>query len=273
MTYVPPRLRQVIELHIYRNYAVEGLGESPLILGIDGPPGEGKTFAISAVVQSVGIREHLISSGQLESPHSGKPAELIRDSYLSAGSSSTGVGIKGSVLIINDIDGGIGDWGPNVQYTVNRQNASVELMNLCDKPTIVEGVRTPRIPIIVTGNDFSVLYAPLIRSGRMRRFTWIPTLEEKVAIVSEMLPSGARHHAPSLVERHQAAPVSFFADVVSFAKDQLVISALNHRGFESAIDAARDGIYPQVDEALTVDMLDLTAVQLEKQHHNQSHLS
>ena len=58
--------------------------------------------------------------------------------------------------------------------TVNNQIVCSTLMAMCDDPTRVsigEGHRKEklniRIPIIVTGNDFSVLFAPLIRDGRM----------------------------------------------------------------------------------------------------------
>jgi hypothetical protein len=40
----------------------------------------------------------------------------------------------------------------------------------------------PRVPIIATGNDFSTLYAPLIRDGRMDKFYWSPTFEDRVGV-------------------------------------------------------------------------------------------
>lgn len=63
--------------------------------------------------------------------------------------------------------------------TVNNQIVVGTLMNLSDNPTRVstgqkwrESDVTHRVPIIVTGNDFSTLYAPLIRDGRMEKFYW-----------------------------------------------------------------------------------------------------
>lgn len=63
--------------------------------------------------------------------------------------------------------------------TVNNQIVVGTLMNLCDNPTRVsigqdwrESDITQRVPVIVTGNDFSTLYAPLIRDGRMEKFYW-----------------------------------------------------------------------------------------------------
>lgn len=67
----------------------------------------------------------------------------------------------------------------NTQMTVNNQIVVGTLMNLSDNPTRVsvgqdwrEADVTNRIPIIVTGNDFSTIYAPLIRDGRMDKFYW-----------------------------------------------------------------------------------------------------
>lgn len=63
--------------------------------------------------------------------------------------------------------------------TVNNQIVVGTLMNLADNPTRVsvgqdwrESDMTNRVPIIVTGNDFSTIYAPLIRDGRMEKFYW-----------------------------------------------------------------------------------------------------
>ena len=67
----------------------------------------------------------------------------------------------------------------NTQVTVNNQIVAGTLMNLADNPNRVsigqdwrEADITNRIPIILTGNDFSTIYAPLIRDGRMEKFYW-----------------------------------------------------------------------------------------------------
>jgi len=33
-----------------------------------------------------------------------------------------------------------------------------------------------------TGNDFSTLYAPLVRDGRMEKFYWNPTREDRIGV-------------------------------------------------------------------------------------------
>jgi hypothetical protein len=243
-----------------------------LILGIDGPPGEGKTFAVAGVAESSSVETVMVSGGQLESPHSGKPAELIRDAYRIAGGLLTSGRAAGAVVVINDIDGGIGDWGPTVQYTVNRQNVITELMHLCDHPETVEGTSTPRVPIIVTGNDFSKLYGPLIRAGRFRRFTWVPTLPEKVAVVGGILPVDLAARAADLVHLHPEQPVSFFADVITFAQDRTIMRAVRQRGFDAAVAAARAGSFPRIDAAITFELLKETSQGLLRDQATQNHL-
>jgi hypothetical protein len=91
-------------------------------------------------------------------------------------------------LFINDLDAGAGRLGGTTQYTVNNQMVNATLMNIADNPTNVQlpGMynkeENPRVPIIVTGNDFSTLYAPLIRDGRMEKFYWSPTREDRIGV-------------------------------------------------------------------------------------------
>lgn len=43
-----------------------------------------------------------------------------------------------------------------------------------------------RTPIVVTGNDFSRMFAPLIRDGRMTKFYWKPSRDDLVNILWTM---------------------------------------------------------------------------------------
>merc|ERR1712087_820095 len=88
----------------------------------------------------------------------------------------------------------MGRMGGTTQYTVNNQMVNATLMNIADNPTNVQLPGTynneeiPRVPIICTGNDFSTLYAPLIRDGRMEKFYWNPTR----GTASESAPESSR---------------------------------------------------------------------------------
>jgi ATP-dependent 26S proteasome regulatory subunit len=128
----------------------------------------------------------MMSAGELESGNAGEPAKLIRQRYREA----SDVIKKGKMcaLFINDLDAGAGRMGGTTQYTVNNQMVNATLMNIADNPTNVQlpGIYNkdtiPRVPIVVTGNDFSTLYAPLIRDGRMEKFYWAPTREDRIGV-------------------------------------------------------------------------------------------
>jgi ATP-dependent 26S proteasome regulatory subunit len=164
--------------HIVKNYLAHILTiKIPLILGIWGGKGQGKTFQTELIFRAMGVEPVIMSAGELESEKAGEPGRLIRDRYRTASQVIQNQG-KMSVLMINDLDAGVGRFG-NTQMTVNNQIVIGTLMNLADNPTRVsigqkwrESDVTHRVPIIVTGNDFSTLYAPLIRDGRMEKFYW-----------------------------------------------------------------------------------------------------
>lgn len=80
-------------------------------------------------------------------------------------------------------------WAENTQMTVNNQMVVGTLMNLADNPTRVsigqewrESDIVSRVPIIVTGNDLSTVWAPLIRDGRMDKFYWYLQLQHHLFV-------------------------------------------------------------------------------------------
>ena len=183
--YIPQRFKKQIALHIAKNLLTEN-DNVPLILGIHGPSGFGKTFQCEHVLREMGVKAFLLSGGQLESHRAGEPAQMIRNLYLRASKEIDEKKCRYAVILINDIDTGVGNWGELVQYTTNRQMVFGELMHLVDYPNRVENIPTNRIPIILTGNDFTRLHEPLVRAGRMTSFEWIPETEEMIKIISRI---------------------------------------------------------------------------------------
>eukprot|EP00882_Tetradesmus_deserticola_P034126 GHRQ01039046.1.p1 GENE.GHRQ01039046.1~~GHRQ01039046.1.p1 ORF type:complete len:312 (+),score=107.21 GHRQ01039046.1:2-937(+) len=187
-------------MHITKNYladqgAISASTKVPLIMGIWGLKGCGKTFQTELAFKKLGVEPIVMSAGELESETAGQPGRLIRERYRKAAELSRTRG-KLSCLVINDLDAGIGRFG-NTQVTVNNQIVIGTLMNICDDPNRVsiganwrESDTIKRVPIIVTGNDFSTLYAPLIRDGRMEKFYWQPQREDIVNIVWQVRRAG-----------------------------------------------------------------------------------
>ncbi|CAL5426751.1 unnamed protein product [Camellia sinensis] len=184
--YIAPAFMDKLVVHITKNFMTLPNIKVPLILGIWGGKGQGKSFQCELVFAKMGISPIMMSAGELESGNAGEPAKLIRQRYREA----SDIIRKGKMccLFINDLDAGAGRMGGTTQYTVNNQMVNATLMNIADNPTNVQlpGMYNKednaRVPIIVTGNDFSTLYAPLIRDGRMEKFYWAPTREDRIGV-------------------------------------------------------------------------------------------
>ncbi|CAI0427256.1 unnamed protein product, partial [Linum tenue] len=178
--YIAPAFMDKVVVHITKNFLA--------LPNIKGGKGQGKSFQCELVFKKMGINPIMMSAGELESGNAGEPAKLIRQRYREAAD----IIRKGKMccLFINDLDAGAGRMGGTTQYTVNNQMVNATLMNIADNPTNVQlpgqynKEENPRVPIVVTGNDFSTLYAPLIRDGRMDKFYWAPTREDRIGVCS-----------------------------------------------------------------------------------------
>lgn len=214
--YVPPRFQAEVIAHVAGVYSSQS-DSFPLILGIFGSPGEGKTYMCEQVLLNYHVKRHIFSVSEFENESSGLPAKKLRETYDEAANNYRVHGVC-SVLMINDIDTAIGNWGGMYQYTVNTQHIIGELMQISD-PHANQG---QRIPIIITGNNFGSIYAPLKRSGRIGGFYW-QTNEDELA---EILRAGYRELTKDEISRlirelnSRAAarlsgtlPVSFFTSL------------------------------------------------------------
>ncbi|AFY30811.1 ribulose bisphosphate carboxylase small subunit [Calothrix sp. PCC 7507] len=237
--YIAPRFLDKLAVHITKNFLKLPGVRVPLILGIHGRKGEGKTFQCELVFEKMGIEVTLISGGELESPDAGDPARLIRLRYRETAEL---IKVRGKmcVLMINDLDAGAGRFDEGTQYTVNTQLVNATLMNIADNPTDVQlpgsydSTPLHRVPIIVTGNDFTTLYAPLIRDGRMEKFYWEPDRDDKVGIVGGIFePDGlSRKEVEQLVDTFPHQSIDFYSAVRSRIYDEQIRNYIHKVGFE-----------------------------------------
>ncbi|PKA51973.1 Ribulose bisphosphate carboxylase/oxygenase activase 2, chloroplastic [Apostasia shenzhenica] len=214
--YIAPVFMDKIVVHIVKNYMDLPNIRVPLILGIWGGKGQGKSFQCELVFIKMGINPIMMSAGELESGNAGEPAKLIRQRYREAAD----IIRKGKMccLFINDLDAGAGRMGSTTQYTVNNQMVNATLMNIADNPTSVQlpgqynKQDNPRVPIIVTGNDFSTLYAPLIRDGRMEKFYWAPTREDRIGVATGIFRTDnvPKEDIVKLVDTFPGQSIDFF---------------------------------------------------------------
>lgn len=246
--YVPTRFRRAVALHVIKNLMKVPV-PPPLILGIHGPSGDGKTFQCEEVLHEMGVKPFLISGGQLESDRAGTPAQLVRETYIEASRHITANKV-GAAVVINDIDTGVGNWGDKVQYTVNRQTVFGELMHLVDYPTVVATATTRRVPVIITGNDFTKLYEPLVRAGRMSSLKWAPTTDEKISIVCRILSELTPAQCTTLVTEleassHDSLPVAFYSHLRSVLLDDWLWNEVEHIDLGNAVKQVLSGLQPR----------------------------
>ncbi|CAA2967849.1 ribulose bisphosphate carboxylase oxygenase activase, chloroplastic [Olea europaea subsp. europaea] len=236
--YIAPIFMDKVVCHIVKNYIAHFLNTKvPLILGIWGGKGQGKTFQTELIFRAMGVEPVIMSAGELESERAGEPGKLIRERYRTASQVVQNQG-KMSCLMINDIDAGLGRFG-NTQMTVNNQIVVGTLMNISDNPTRVsigqvwrESDITHRIPIIFTGNDFSTLYAPLIRDGRMEKFYWQPTQEDIVNIVHKMYQKDGimKDEVDTIVKEFPNQALDFYGALRSRTFDRFILKWVDDVG-------------------------------------------
>lgn len=207
---VPDRFASEVTQHLFLNY-IECPGY-PLILGIFGRPGDGKTYQLRSLLGEALVGQYSVSAADLESDRAGQPGKLVLAEYISAARLIESG--KPAALIIDDVDTTVGEWAQNTG-TVNHQQVLAQLMHLADRPTSIERIGdVRRVPVFVTGNDPGKLYAPLRRPGRMHVMHWQPTHDELGHITSsifeEMLTP---EQVMSLVRRHAHQPIAFFAQL------------------------------------------------------------
>eukprot|EP00475_Leptophrys_vorax_P002963 TRINITY_DN11698_c0_g1_i1.p1 TRINITY_DN11698_c0_g1~~TRINITY_DN11698_c0_g1_i1.p1 ORF type:complete len:476 (-),score=51.50 TRINITY_DN11698_c0_g1_i1:164-1522(-) len=237
--YIAPAFMDKVVVHLAKNFMKLPNIKVPLILGVWGGKGQGKTFQMELIFSKLGINPIVMSAGELESGNAGEPAQLIRQRYREA----SDIIKKGKMcaLFINDLDAGAGRMGGTTQYTVNNQMVNATLMNIADNPTNVQlpGMYNkediPRVPIIVTGNDFSTLYAPLIRDGRMEKFYWAPTRDDRIGVAKGIfrLDGIPETDVVTLVDAFPGQSIDFFGALRARVYDDLVRDWVAETGIEN----------------------------------------
>merc|ERR1712164_180562 len=262
--YISPEFLEKMTIHIAKNFMELPKIKIPLILGIWGGKGQGKTFQTELGYKKLGISPIVMSAGELESGNAGEPAKLVRQRYREA----SDIIKKGKMcsLFINDLDAGAGRLNDSTQYTVNNQMVNATLMNIADNPTNVQlpGMYNtdsiPRVPIICTGNDFSTLYAPLIRDGRMEKFYWSPTRNDRIGVCMGIFQPDkiAREDVEKLVDAFPGQSIDFFGALRARVYDHKVREFVVAHGFENLgkqLVNRRDGKVQMEKPLITVNTL------------------
>ncbi|MDH2430413.1 AAA family ATPase [Sphaerisporangium sp. TRM90804] len=198
-----------VHLHLVATYG--DTGRWPVIMGVFGRAGDGKSIQLSAALERCSVEPLRLNAADLESGLAGEPGKHIARTYATA-SLALAKGVP-TALVLDDVDTTVGEWEQNTG-TVNHQQVLAELMHLADRPVDPARNFPRRVPVFVTGNNLSRLYPPLRRHGRMDAFAWRPRPQEVREVLYGMFMDVCDAASlDRLAEEFPGEPLSFFAGV------------------------------------------------------------
>ncbi len=156
------------------------------MLAIQGAPGVGKSYQTFKVLQAAGFAVIRESATKFQGKHEGDGRRLVIAEYERAIETARDRACASPAILIEDFDLSTAVQKEGVTYTVNSDLLNGFLMNLTDDVAMEFPDDPIRIPIFLTGNDFSLLYGPLKRHGRLDVFTWDPSIEDVHAILTDL---------------------------------------------------------------------------------------
>lgn len=179
--YVLSRFEEIVATHIIALYLEKGMDyKPPMYLAIMGEPGEGKTAQAIATCTQRGVYVFYISASALSGSHEEEASQKLELVYKKACEYRK----KNPVaIVIDDFHKSIVNDDDNKKRTINTDLLTGYMMNLAEHNGKLQ------IPIILTANNLSDVYAPLLRAGRADIFEWKPTIEEKREVVFNILSS------------------------------------------------------------------------------------
>lgn len=179
--FVPQRFEDTVASHVIAPYLEKNIFyKHPIYLAIMGEAGEGKTAQAIATCTQKGVYVIYVSASALSGSHENEAREKLQRIY----SYTLELRKKSLVaIVIDDFHKGIANEDENIKKTINTDVLIGYMMNIAEHNGAVH------IPIILTANDISKIYAPLLRTGRADKFFWKPRLGEKKEVVYKILCS------------------------------------------------------------------------------------
>lgn len=219
--FVPKRFMENVTFHIIAPYLKDRDYKPPIYLAIYGAPGEGKTSQAIATCTQKGFYVIYISASSLSGSHENEAKEKFQKIYDYA----VELMHKNLVaIIIDDFHKGIVNDDENTKKTINTNVLIGYMMNLA------EHNGTIHIPIILTANELSNVYAPLLRIGRADIFLWNPFPNEKkeiiYSIISSFVAERDNNKFEKFYKKYSNQNIAFFAQLKNqwrknIIKDQL----------------------------------------------------
>jgi hypothetical protein len=231
MTDIPERFRRRVLTHVISASCSDTY---PLILLIQGHPGDGKSYQAYNILKSSKFAAMRFSSAELSGTYESESVSRFKDYYCRAAESAETFPEALPVLLMEDFDLSPAGKRENNFYTVNSQLLAGFLMNLADDVSLCKMDTVRRIPIIVTGNDMSVVHGPLLRPGRVDVFTWQPTEQERAVMIHSALAGTVSpmdfKQAAKLARMFRDLPISAFSAALNFCLGNRAMQAAEANG-------------------------------------------
>jgi hypothetical protein len=148
-------------------------------------------------------------AGSTENAASEALSDLLRK--MVAYSQATGGRMAG---VLDDFHQSIvGTTDPKMGKTVNSGLLVNELQRIADPPRKYRSACGTPITLVFTGNDFSETAPSLFRDMRANRFTHVPTFEEKIHVIYNLLAPQTRdelHLVEKLVRTYRRQPIAYW---------------------------------------------------------------
>ena len=225
--WIADAFREMVLMHIIKNHLPQL--RPPLMLAVQGKKGEGKSMQVRAVCQAAGVYLIPLSGAALGGSEERAAVVKLESAYRFASAVSEATECM-VALLVDDFDLSVASAFDGVRVTVNTQLLNGFLMNLADDPNRCGQHETRRVPIILTGNNFTALYGPLTRHGRMNFYEWKPSLDERKAMVAAMfegvIADDEMVALDELVEAYRHQPLSFFAALKDDAANEAILDLL-----------------------------------------------
>lgn len=223
--YIPDSFKKVVLSHILKNGIAEAPEiawldlDFPLYLFVQGPKGEGKSSMIYQVCKGANKTPIQASASSLAGSTEKASVDAFLDVYNKASKANT-------VLLIDDFHLGIASKNKeeNVGTTANSDLLTGAMMNMADNYQSYcnqnHFMNVRRVPIFITVNSTTDIYAPLIRHGRADIYNWIPNLEEKRDIVKHIFEpyfedERQLNGIDNLVGKYKDQSIAFFKQLKS----------------------------------------------------------
>lgn len=269
--YIPDRFRNVILKHLILNYSKNINSFSPaLLLAIQGAKGEGKSFMIKKICEYYSIDYIPISGAELCGNLEGDSVKKLISEYESA-CIEAATNRKFYCIVIDDFHKSLAASNQdNINRTSNSETLIGRIMNLADNPYIHKN----RIPIILTGNNFTTIYAPLTRNSRMEIFDWVPNVEEKKKIVfnifKQYYPQINFKVIEQLVNQYKDYYVAFFkslAQEVFWGDCSSVIEEFHSQRHNINLDSITDLVIKNISVNKDISIENLLYIANERSKH------